>query len=163
VSLSRRLSRRKRVQRGAAIAVLTASTILSGSESVLAQASPTGQSSQAAAADTRRFSIQIAAGTLADALSRFTAQTGIRIVQGPINLAGLPTPGVTGSLTAADALRALLAGSGLTYYFVSANAVTLAKPPATTNGALALPPIQVEGQTLASAPDADPYADPAAP
>ena len=158
-------SRPSRRKRGAVIAMLTASSILGGSDAVLAQGYPAAQPSQTAAGEQHRFFIRIAAGNLADTLSRFTTQTGIRIARDAVDLTGLQSPEVTGSMTAADALRALLAGSGLTYVFTSVNAVTLGKPPASTNGTMTLPPVQVQGQTQPrySSPNADPYADPAAP
>lgn len=55
----------------------------------------------------------IAAGTVDQALSRFGRQAGVEIsVDGQLT-AGLQSPGVKGSLTAAEALNALLAGTGL--------------------------------------------------
>lgn len=161
MSPSGRSSRRKRVRQGAAIAVLTASTILGGSEAVFAHVFPAAQLGQANVGNPQRFFVQIAAGSLEGALSRFTAQTGVRIERGSASLSGLQTPGVTGSLTAADALRVLLAGSGFTYHFASVKVVTLEKAPASSTGAVTLPAVHVQGQNIAAG--AGPYADPSAP
>ena len=160
--MSSRPSRHKRARQSAVVAVLTATAILGGSEAVLAQSRPSGQGGQAVGGDTQRFFVRIAAGSLEDALRQFTAQTGIRVVRAPSVLTGLQSPGATGSLTAADTLRALLAGSGLTYQFTAANVVVVSKAPPAADGTLTLPAVQVQGQTQ-TVPDANPYADPTAP
>ena len=162
MSPSSRSSRRRRVRHGAAIAVLTASTILGGSEAVFAQAYPLAPSGAAATAGSQRFFIRIAGGALEDALDGFTKQTGIRVVRTQGALTGLKTAGAGGSLTAAEALRAVLAGTGFDFQFTSASSVALDKAPA-PNGAVTLPPVQVQGQTQDVERDADPFADPAAP
>lgn len=156
-------SRRKRVRQGAVIAVLTASTMLGGSEAVLAQIAPATPAGQAAAGTGQRFFIRIPAGNLAGALAAFTAQTGVRVATGSFDLAALNAPATTGSLTAADALRALLAGTGLTYRFTTVTTVLLEKLPAAASATTTLPPVQVEGESQTAAANADPYADPAAP
>ncbi len=134
-------------------AVLTASTMLGASEAVLAQGYPAATPAQPAVADTQRFFLKIDASSLADALAAFTAQTGIRIVRGSLALTGLTSPGVNGSLSAADALRELLAGSGYTYRFTDVKVAALEAVPA-IGRAVAKP---------ARAADANPYADPTSP
>jgi catecholate siderophore receptor len=162
LSNSSNAQRRPRLRRNAVIAVLTASTILGGSEAVFAQTPPAQPTGTSAAAGQQRFFVRISAGSLDEALGRFTAQTGIRVVRMPGSLTGLLSPGVNGSLGAADALRALLAGTGLTFSFTSLNVAVVQKP-GVTSGALTLAPLNVEGQSTTVAPDANPYADPAAP
>lgn len=158
---SSRPSRRKRVRTNAVIAVLTVSTLFGSSEAVLAQALPASPSGSSGAAEKQRFFMKVGAGSLEDALGAYTAQTGVRIVRGAGVLTGLKSPGVTGSLTAAHALSALLAGSGYTFHFTSVNVAALDLASTTTGGVTTLPPVQVEGQTRAA--DANPYADPVAP
>ena len=156
---SMRISRRKRVRRGAVIAVLTASAFLGGREAVFAQGLPATPPSTG---QTHRYFIKIGGGNLTDALGLFTTQTGIRVATGSLSLAGLKTQGATGSLSAADVLSALLAGSGLTFHFTSPTSVTLDPVAAAGNGST-LPPVHVEGEAQPVASNADPYADPAAP
>jgi iron complex outermembrane recepter protein len=56
----------------------------------------------------------------------------------------LNSPGVSGSLTVEEALRRLLAGTGVTFSFAGTSTVTLARPDA-GSGAVQLDPVQVQG------------------
>jgi outer-membrane receptor for ferric coprogen and ferric-rhodotorulic acid len=69
-------------------------------------------SAWAQAEEQRDFSI--AAGDLATALQQFSAQTGVQLVYSSDLVAGKRTGGVNGRLSRADALAAVLAGTGLT-------------------------------------------------
>ncbi|WEK45184.1 MAG: TonB-dependent receptor [Candidatus Andeanibacterium colombiense] len=83
------------------------------------------------------------AGDLASALSRFGEQTGLALVY-PAELArGKGTGGVSGSMTPAEALSRLLAGTGLTFRFDGAS--TLVIQPASTDGEVVTGAVQVEG------------------
>lgn len=72
---------------------------------------------------TRRFDIP--AGSLRDALAAFTLTTGITINDPRALAADRQTPGASGSLTAEEALRRLLAGTGVTYRFTSSRSLDL--------------------------------------
>lgn len=86
----------------------------------------------------------IPAQPLGRALAAFGRQSGMQIAM-PAGLdAGKTTAGVKGPMTDEDALRLLLAGSGLAYQHTSANAVTI-EAIAAPGGAVALSPISVEG------------------
>ena len=94
---------------------------------------PAAALSQTVAADapleaqaTRRTSFDIPAQPLSQALTAFGRQSGLQIAVDSAAVAGKASAGVSGSMTADEALRQLLAGSGLTYQFTSGNAVTIA-------------------------------------
>jgi len=71
----------------------------------------------------RRF--EIAAGNLGDALTAFEKVSGISVKFADDELRTLPSHGVTGLYTPDQALRILVADSGASYRFVSAEAVTI--------------------------------------
>ena len=73
--------------------------------------------------------IDIAAQPLASALAKFAEQSGVKAVYPAELLAGKKAPHVEGSLTARQALDKLLAGSGLRYQFVGADAVKIEAVP----------------------------------
>jgi len=114
---------------------------------VLAQGSETspatGRQSEGAES-AQRFAI--AAQPLASALDRFSEQTGISFAYATSQLKGARSSGVTGEMTARQALARLLAGTGVTFQFTSADTVTLATAGAQDgDGPLQLGPITVEG------------------
>lgn len=92
----------------------------------------------------RRFSFAIPAQPLGSALAAFSRVTGLQTAAPASLLAGRQGAAVTGAFTAEDALRRLLAGSGLSYR-ISGNAVTLAESMQGGDAAV-LPPISVEGR-----------------
>lgn len=94
----------------------------------------------------------IRAQDLGGALNAFADRAGLRLLF-PSNLvAGRRSPGIKGTLTPNQALTRLLAGSGLTYRFTSANTVTIVDPSATSaagglpGGAIPLETIDVQGE-----------------
>jgi len=92
-------------------------------------------------------SFDIAAQPLAAALDRFSEQTGISFAYTTSQLEGARSPGVTGEMTARQALVRLLAGTGVTFQFTSADTVTLANTEAQVgDGPIRIGPITVEGQ-----------------
>ncbi|HWB49291.1 MAG TPA: TonB-dependent receptor [Stellaceae bacterium] len=112
--------------------------------------------------------MDIAGKPLPQAVTDLSAQTGLQVLYTEALPFQRQAPPVKGNYTAEQALRLMLAGSGLTYHFTSANAVTLEKLPAATEGslpaapgAMTLSPVRVQGQN--NAPGANPYADPEAP
>lgn len=74
--------------------------------------------------------LDIAAQPLAEAMAKFAEQSGIRAMYAAELLAGRKAPRVEGRLTPQQALEKLLAGSGLGYRFVAADAVRIERVPA---------------------------------
>lgn len=87
----------------------------------------------------------IPAQSLASALTAFGRQSGLQVVFDPRTTAGKSTGGVTGTLTATQALQQLLAGTGVSYRFTSPGSVTVTGSPA-GSGALQLDPVRVQGE-----------------
>ncbi|WP_207480327.1 TonB-dependent siderophore receptor [Arenibaculum pallidiluteum] len=100
--------------------------------------------------DTRTFAIP--AQPLAPALAAFTDQAGVALAYRTEGLAGLASPGVSGTMSPAEALQRLLAGTGVTFQFTGADSVTLARtPPGGDGSTLQLDPITIEGVAAAPA------------
>ena len=103
----------------------------------------------------------IPAGPLGDALVVFGDQSGVQIAVTADAVAGKAAASVSGTMTARDALNRLLAGSGLTYRFTSARAVSVETP--VDDATMVLSPITVEGRQLADpgrTEGSDSYASP---
>lgn len=79
-----------------------------------------------------RFGFDIPAQPLADAIEAFGRVTGLEVGYRSEVAEGVTSPGASGDLTADEALRRLLEGTGLTYRFTSPTAVTI--EPATAAG-----------------------------
>lgn len=73
----------------------------------------------------RVFSVDIPAGPLGDAIDRLAAITGFHVRFADDALRTLPCAHVSGLYTAAQALRALLEGTGVAFTFTAPDAVTL--------------------------------------
>ena len=101
------------------------------------------QRDQAAAFD-------IPAQPLAQALTAFGRQSGLQVAFDPAATAGKASAAVSGSMTAEQALRQLLAGSGLSYQFTSARAVTVSGVAGST-GAVQLDPVLRAGPATGAA------------
>ena len=104
---------------------------------------------QPLAAAARTVSFSIPAGPLSAAMVSFSRQAGLQVSYMPDTASGVQTSGVMGTLTVADALTRLLAGTGLSYSFANASSVTISRPsrraadaPA---GSIALDTIYVQG------------------
>lgn len=115
---------------------------------------------------TRRF--EIAAGSLRDALAAFSRTTGITINDPKAVVADRQSPGISGVLTAEEALRRLLAGSGVTYRFTSPRSLNLElgslPEPADSSHGTRLAGVTVEAEaarraTLSSAKRTEPLED----
>ncbi len=107
---------------------------------------PRVQIAQTTQAEPQSFSIS--AGSLQDALLAFSQQVDLQLLY-PANLtAGLETQGVQGSVEPEQALRALLAGTGLNYRFTDANTVTLEQATVQEDQSLQLAPITVTGERV---------------
>jgi outer membrane receptor for ferric coprogen and ferric-rhodotorulic acid len=90
-------------------------------------------------------SFDIKAQPLVDAMREFSRATGIQVVYTASVGSGVTSGGVTGSLSAGEALSRLLTSTGLTFRFTGANAVTLEPAPQAADGAVQLGPVRVEG------------------
>ncbi|MBS7544134.1 TonB-dependent siderophore receptor [Ancylobacter oerskovii] len=101
------------------------------------------------AAVAARTNFDIPAQPLSRALIAFSHAAGLQLFFDAGLVRGKNSPGVRGSLTHAEALNQLLAGSGLAYR-ISGNTLTITAPAAATgsspDGAIELGTIQVEGQ-----------------
>lgn len=115
---------------------------------------------QLAQADQSR-SFAVPGGSLGDALAAFGAQSGMQVSVDTATVRGVSSPGATGTMSPQEALARLFSGTGFTYR-VTGNTVSLESQSSApqSGGAIQLGAVRVEGQ---NAPDADPYADPAAP
>ena len=89
----------------------------------------TGASARPAPAAAVRF--DIAAGPLRDVIARFAAVTGINVTVLTTGISDLQSPGVSGTMTARQALQQMLTGTGVSSAFTSAGAVTLDLRPLT--------------------------------
>lgn len=85
-------------------------TALLGSAAALA----TATAAHAQTTQTRQVSFNVPAGDLVSGLRKFSRQARVEVIYKASDLRGRKTPGVSGSLTVAEALQRLLAGSGAT-------------------------------------------------
>lgn len=134
-----RLNRHDEIQRTLLAALLLAGSALApvvGLSPALAQAALPAQGG--AGEPVRRFAIP--AGPLDRALTAFGAQAGRQVSVETSVVRGISSPGVTGQMTAAQALSHLLGGTGLTAR-QTGNVVTLGRDSAT----IALAPVRVGG------------------
>lgn len=93
-------------------------------------------------ASAQKFNIP--AQKLGDALASFGAQSGWQVSVRADVIRNVTSPGVNGSLTPADALSRLLAGTGFTYRLSGGHTVTLV--PASAN--ITLGPVRVGGRVV---------------
>jgi hypothetical protein len=77
----------------------------------------------AAAADTPRWPMKIAAGPAPEALAEFVHQTGLQVLFEFDAIRGHTTQRISGQLDASEALALMLAESGLVFEFVNERTV----------------------------------------
>lgn len=107
-------------------------------------AAPAVAQAQTAVSAARPFNIP--AQPLREALLIFGQQSGLQVTaQGPL-VEGHTSAAISGELPPAEALSRLLTGTGLTFRFNGADAVTLEPTPGVTDGAIQLGPVRVEGE-----------------
>ncbi len=105
--------------------------------------------SAAQLAQAEAISIDIPSQPLSDALRALSRQTGLQFFAGSELTQGLTAPAVSGRMSADDALRRLLEGSGLTYRYSGSDVVALERNRAIAeNGPIQLDPVIVEGELL---------------
>src|SRR5580658_8100844 len=73
----------------------------------------------------RQVDFNIAAQRLAAAIIQFSEQAHVQVISSGIDVTDQTTPGVIGRYTVADALNALLKGTGLRYKAMNENTVSL--------------------------------------
>lgn len=88
---------------------------------------------------------------LATALNQFADAAGLQLIYDGVSTQGLGTGGLSGTYSAEDGLKRLLAGTGLAYRFSGTGAVTIVAPAAASAAAdgtsdVVLDPITVEGR-----------------
>ncbi|OZI70935.1 hypothetical protein CAL22_13635 [Bordetella genomosp. 12] len=104
-----------------------------------------GSTPMTARAQTPEARISIAAQPLEQSLLQLGRQTSMQIFYAQDLVAGIQAPAVAGTLPPEEALRRLLAGSGLEYER-RGNTITLSRPAA--GQATQLEPVKVEGRNL---------------
>jgi iron complex outermembrane receptor protein len=112
--------------------------------------SPAQAQQSAGAQATRQIDFNIPAQDLNAAVLAFAQRAGVRVFYDTAKLRGRQSPPVAGTMSPNDALARLLAGSGFTYRFTSATAVTIGAPQsaaagAAPAGAISLETIDVQG------------------
>lgn len=130
-------------RRPASALALAAALIVPGAVTGFGLAVPAAQAQQA---ESRSYDIP--PGPLGEVLTRFAAAAGL-LLSGEAALADdQRSPGLEGTYTVEQALRRLLAGTGLQYRFSDPETVTLVRAKTQdAGGPLQLGPIQVTGQT----------------
>ncbi|WP_340115562.1 TonB-dependent receptor [Pelagibius sp. 7325] len=103
-----------------------------------------------------RFTFNIAAQPLASALTQFGQQSGLQVTVDGAIVRDQRVPSVAGTMTAEQALRQLLTGSGLTYR-LSGNTTVAIQKAAADDGAVMLDPIVVETQVESAYGPVDGY------
>lgn len=109
--------------------------------SLLTAPAPEAHAQGTAIESTHAFDIP--AGSLAMALNRFADASGVQLVYDSALVQGQSVAALSGRMSADQALRRLLAGTGITFHLGAANTVTLDKPP--SGGAMMLDPVTIEG------------------
>ncbi|KAF0225440.1 MAG: iron complex outermembrane recepter [Rhodospirillaceae bacterium] len=137
------------VSRGKWVAALMMTTALTG---VLWVPAALAQTASVPVAAVEQRSFDISAQPLADALPLFGRQAGLQVSADAAAVGALASPGVKGSMSAADALRQLLDGTGATWRFTDARTVVVERVAA--GGAMQLAPVTVSGASQMS-PQAD--------
>lgn len=102
----------------------------------------TGDGAQPAAQAGQQRLFNIQSGPLDAVLNRFALEAGIDLSVSTELIRGKNSPGLEGRYSVEEGLRAILAGSGLTYRFTRANAISL-MPEAQGDGPIQMNPIQV--------------------
>ena len=97
----------------------------------------------------RTYEFDIPSKPLPRAIADFSAVTGLQVLYTETSTYDHTAPPLRGAFTANQALERLVAGSGLSYRYTNANAVTLERKVAQEDddGVTVLSPIAVEGQS----------------
>lgn len=131
---------------GVVLTLLTAASLPIPLADLLAQDVGDARLAQAQPADTRRFSFDIPAKPLGEAITDVGATTGWRIVFTETAPYAITTRPLVGSFTAEEALGRLLASTGLVVRITGQRAASIERPGGGDGSSLTLGPIQVEAQ-----------------
>jgi iron complex outermembrane receptor protein len=108
---------------------------------------------QGTLAQAEQHVFDIPAQPLASALTAFGQQSGLQVTFAPAMASGRRSSAVSGSLAPEEALRRILAGTGVTYRFVDGRTVALEiAADAKTGSVVTLPPVTVIGTREANVP-----------
>mgnify|MGYP001974534342 CR=1 FL=1 len=139
-----RRATRIRLTAGVSLAVLVMATPLA----VMAneQSSPNLPLEEAQA--DRSFTFAIASKPLPKAIAEFSSVTGLQVLYTETAVFDHTAPALTGTFTARDALKRLLAGSGLVGRYTSAASVTIEQPGGgeSSKDVMTMGPVTVEGR-----------------
>ena len=135
VAMGVKVSVRPGRRRAALAGMLMMTTALGG------LAAPAPALAQSQSADR---SFDIPAQSLGEALTDFGQQSGLQVSVDSAAIRGVSSPGVSGTMPAAQALSRLLTGTGFTFRIDGA-VVTLERAPQSAGGAIQLGPVRVEG------------------
>lgn len=105
--------------------ILATAVALAMSPAMPAMAQQSGESASSAAVAKQTFTFDIPSSSLAQAVTEFSAVTGVQVLYTGGQASEVTSPSLQGSYTATQALDRLLAGSGLTYRFTGNDSVTL--------------------------------------
>ena len=125
---------------GLAVVVVAAGSLAAFQVPALAQSPRITEQAQAAPART----FDIPSQPLAQALTTLGQQAGLQFAVTASVVAGKTSTPVAGAMTAEQALRLMLSGTGISYRFTSPTSVTISGAPE-ASGALVLDPVQVQG------------------
>lgn len=120
--------------------LMLAGTALSLVTAVPALAQPIAPTSSEAAR-----SFDIPSQPLRDALRQLMQQGSLQIGFEAVDVDGKTSSAVSGSMSAGEALSQLLAGTGLTFRYLTSGSVVLEPAPQSVGGAIQLGPVRVEG------------------
>jgi iron complex outermembrane receptor protein len=104
------------------------------------------QPAQTPATQERQTVFDIPSQDLNSALLAFADKAGLQLFYDANRVSGRKSAGVSGTLTARDALSRLLSGTGFTYRFTNATAIALEALPETRSGTTTLAPLVIEGR-----------------
>jgi len=126
-----------------------------GTAAPLPALAQSGDAAQPVAETSQQRQFNIEGGPLDAVLNRFALDAGMDLSVSTDLTRGKTSPGLQGRYSVEQALRTLLAGSGLSYGFAGENRVTLVAAQE-GDGPMRLGPIRVEGTAEAPPPSQDP-------
>lgn len=109
-------------------------------------------SQPAGAGQSQQVAFDIAAQDLNRAILTFASRAGVKVLYDTASVAGKRSTAVSGVMTPEQAMARLLAGTGVSYHFTSANSMSLIVPTAevsmqSDSGVVQLDPIFVSGES----------------
>ncbi len=124
-----------------------------------AMAQQSGEPAGSAAVANQTFTFDIPSTSLAQAITEFSAATGVQVLYTGVQASEVTAPALQGSYTTTQALDRLLDGSGLSYRFTGEASVTLASATGEEGaGPTMLSPIEVTGSASSAFSPIEGYA-----